>query len=304
MIAAGDLTFWVIPGVMGLHLLLWALCWLLRRMRLLRVSVPAMWLAVFLPFVGEVMLLMISTAAGSRRVDLNQDLVQKLHPNQEQKLISGIQPGDRDHIVPLEDALLMEDTNVGKDAIASALMQDGGDYITVLSRARGSRDREVARYASAAVKGISRELEYKLQKISGEYERHPEDELLLDEYIGFLEQYLAGHAQDDQLVVIQRSTYQKLLVKKIRKHPTRELYAKLIGSYLDAGQFFHADAELSRMERQWRGQEEVWLLRYRYYYELKDGKRMQEMIREKKESGAYLTGGIRDVISFWENETA
>ncbi len=204
-------------------------------------------------------------------------------------------------IVPLEDALLMNDSTVRRSVMMDVLMQDAHKYLPVINQARMNDDVEVVHYATTAMVELSKEYELKLQEYSSEYATNPGKEGLLDDYINFLSQYLSSGMVQGQLLEIQRNTYHQLLTSKLTYSPNIDDYEKLVRSLLNSKLYIKADVALSTMERNWPLDDRNWILRFRYYYETKAGSKIKEMIKEAKESKRFYSKEIRDIISLWDD---
>jgi hypothetical protein len=204
------------------------------------------------------------------------------------------------NVVPLEDALIVDDPSIRRSVMLDVLMSDADQYVPVLDQARMNDDVEVVHYATTAMAELSKEYELKIQELSSEYAKNPKKEGLLDEYISVLEQYLGTSFAQGQLYEIQRNTYQQLLITRIRRSPGREDSCQLVRSYLEGHQYPEADELLEQIEKKWPQDDEIWKERMRYYFETDAAVKMQEMIAKRKTDGRYQTREIRDLIRFWD----
>jgi len=120
----------------------------------------------------------------------------------------------KEDVVPLEDALIMDDSKAKRGVIMDVLMSGETDnYIPSLNKARENRDVEVAHYASTAMAELSRNYELELQRYSSLYNGNKGDVKILDEYINFLEQYLNTGMVEGRLLEINRGILRDLLVR-------------------------------------------------------------------------------------------
>jgi hypothetical protein len=210
------------------------------------------------------------------------------------------QEAESENIVPLEDALLMNDPSVRRSVMMDVLMTDVKKYIPVINQARMNDDVEVVHYATTAMIELSKEYELKLQEYSSEYAMNPGREGLLDEYIAFLAQYISSGMVQGQLLEIQRNTYHQLLVSKLTLTPNIDDYEKLVRSLLDSKLFIRADVALSTMEENWPLDERNWLLRFRYFYETGASTKLKEMINNTAQSDRFYSKEVRDIVELWE----
>ena len=207
--------------------------------------------------------------------------------------------GESENIVPLEDALIMDDPSIRRSVMMDVLMQDASSYIPVLNQARMNDDAEVVHYATTAMASLSKEYELKLQDLSSQYAENPMKEGLLDEYIDFLDSYISSGMISGQFLEIQQRTYQQLLTEKANVAQKIEDYAALARSFLETKDYSQADVVLSAMEKNWPENDTCFLLRFRYYYETGSGSNINRMIKMVTEGEGFYSRKVRNVVDFW-----
>ena len=68
-------------------------------------------------------------------------------------------------IVPLEEALLINKPGVRRELIMDVLNDDPEEYMDILKQARMNEDVEVVHYAITAMVELSKEYDFRLQKL-------------------------------------------------------------------------------------------------------------------------------------------
>ncbi len=121
---------------------------------------------------------------------------------------------DRD-VVPLEEALLLNDPSRRRELIMNVLNDNQGEYVELLKQARMNEDVEVVHYAITAMVELSKEYDYRLQKIEKQYTNDPDDPVVLEEYCDFLKEYLSQGFMEKQMEQIYRNQYTQLLLKQL-----------------------------------------------------------------------------------------
>ena len=284
------------------HLCITFLIFVLMKMGILKMDSVMLTVVLCIPFWGAlsaavITILIKSGKSGKKRKDL-----ENLSGSGLSKESIPLALNESENIVPLEDALLMDDPSVRRSVMMDVLMQDAKAYIPVLNQARMNDDVEVVHYATTAMASLSKEFELKLQEYASAYAENPTDIKLLDNYIIFLDQYINSQMISGQFLEIQQNTYHQLLAEKVNLSPNIEDYSNLARSLIEAGQYIWADTALNEMEQKWPGEDECWLLRFRYYYETGAGNKLDEMIQKVLEGGFY-SRKIREVVSFFtEND--
>ncbi len=288
-------------AILVIHILIVLLVIFYRRRGVIKVDGVMMVMVLCIPFWGALCAAVITVLekrgkSGSKIKDLESlsgaDIDMESMPAPTR---------DSENIVPLEDALIMDDPTVRRSVMMDVLMQDTRSYIPVLNQARMNDDVEVVHYATTAMASLSKEYELKLQELGNAYAENPSKEGLLDEYINFLSQYISSGMISGQFLEIQQNTYNQLLAEKVNVDPNPADYAALARSLIESKEYLWADTALVMMEKMWPDDERCWLLRFRYYYETAAASKLEEMIKEVSEGGFY-SHKIREVVSFWTSK--
>jgi hypothetical protein len=269
---------------------------------ILKVDEEMFVMIICIPFWGALSALMITYLIKRGKVGSRSGNLEAMRGGFQDPQDLRVETGEGQNIVPLEDALIMDDSSVRRSVMLDVLMSDARGYMPVINQARMNDDVEVVHYATTAMVELSKEYELKLQEFSTEYAENPTKEGLLDEYVEFLGQYIASGMIQGQLLEIQRNTYQQLLSVKVVINPNIDDYEKLVRAFLASRQYPKADASLGIMEEQWPGDERNWLLRFRYYVETGSGQKIKDMIQSVRDSGEYYSKDIREIIEFWDRD--
>ena len=163
------------------------------------------------------------------------------------------------------------------------LNDDPENYIDMLKQARMNDDVEVVHYAITGMVELSKEYESRLQKIEYRYAKEPENQQLISEYCDFLQEYLSQGLLEGQMELVQRNQYIKLLKKKLKFKED-----------------LHTYVSLERMDKKWHRNEEYWILRIRYYVELKQGKELKETLEQIQQEHIYLSAKGKEALAFWQ----
>ena len=55
------------------------------------------------------------------------------------------------------------------------------------------------------------------------------------------------------------------------------------------------------MDKKWHRNEEYWILRIRYYVELKQGKELKETLEQIQQEHIYLSAKGKEALAFWQD---
>lgn len=288
-------------ALLGVHIFIVILAFFLKRKNVLKIDY-LMWVVVLcIPVWGLFSAVFISFMLKRGLVGRNSKDLEVMHGNMEIQKSLMVEAPEGENVVPLEDALIMDDSATKRSVMLDVLMSNTEGYLSVLSQARMNEDVEVVHYATTAMVELSKDYELRLQEYSSEYARDPEKEGLLDEYIMFLEQYVSSDIIQGQLLEIQKNTLMQLLMEKVNRNPSPETYERFIVALLSNKQFSIADEALKSMEKAYPDDDRSFKLRFRYYYETGSGRELREMVARVKNSNEYYSRGIRDLISLWDD---
>ena len=208
--------FWFGLLFLVLHLALCGALWLLARSRALEVEGYFLPVALLVPVWGPLCVVLLHTSHRLTGGQLLDQTLEKLRINEEiYKNILVAENEEKDTVVPLEEALLVNSPAQKRKLILSVLTDDPAGYYDLLQQARMDDDSEVVHYASTALAQISKEADLKLQQQEQRYAAAPGDAKVLEEYCDYLESYLDGGFVQGKAAEIQRHQLEQLLKKRL-----------------------------------------------------------------------------------------
>ncbi len=281
------------------HLVFFALVFVLYRMHKLNLDAPALVIAACLPIVGEVIILMLSQLRsrgleGSKEGDI-PDLAQP----EDQSVSEELDANNEENAVPLEDALIVDDTATRREAMVQALLGDSESYISTIASARNNDDSEVSHYASTALAEFSHAYEKEFRELMAMHKEDPDDMSLLAAAIVFMERYLASDLLQGQLLLQMRGEYLHLLEEKHRKAEALADDRKLVKQLLNAGRFDEADRLLSDMEETWPDSQDVWCSRLRYCVITRNADGVHTLVDRMRKNTGFKTDEVKEAMEFW-----
>ena len=206
---------------------------------------------------------------------------------------------DAKNVVPLEEALIINDPDLRRNMIMDMLNDDPSEYIELLHQARMNEDVDVVHYATTAMAELQKEYDLKLQKLEQRYSTHPDDPKILNEYCEFLCRYIE-QVGEGQMEVMQRNQYAQLLQKKLEHKLEQKTCVQLAENYLKLEDYGKAKEILDIMKKNWPKREEYWLLKTQYYAKQKRGKELLETVREVERQHIYLSTEAKEELAFWQ----
>lgn len=253
--------------------------------------------AAVVPVAGPVSALMLTLAEHSKRAGVHDDLFDDPDFDvPEEDLLLGADDGRS--VVPLEDAMLVNDAATRRGLMMDVLLQGGSSYSDALVEARSSDDPEVAHYASSASMEIATNYEDDLVQASVRYDHSPDDPQVVKRYLDILERYLDSGLAKGAVRRIHETRYREVLARKIQLDPDEVDFMRMAQSLLEEGLYEDADKTIAEMEQRYPDADDTWIMRLWYWYALRKPQEIQRMIAEK--ASGRVSDRVRSHIEFWK----
>lgn len=258
---------------------------------------PAM---VLVPLWGP--LLLVLCARGEAFGDALEDgTLESLRLNDEIRRGMQVQVREGDvGVVPLEEALIVNDPSDRRRLMLSMLTDDPDAYLAQLQAAKLNDDVEVAHYAATAVAQISKESDLKLQQLERAFKTDPSTENL-DAYCDYLGTYLDSGLAEGRVEQIQRQQYARLLARRCEREDGAALRIRYATALADAGELDEAEAVITQLVAEVPDDQEAWMLCLRLAVMRRDGEAVQQVIDAIDNQHVYLSAENREKLAFWRD---
>lgn len=258
---------------------------------------PAM---VLVPLWGP--LLLVLCARGEAFGDALEDgTLESLRLNDEVRRGMQVQVREGDAgVVPLEEALIVNDPSDRRRLMLSMLTDDPDAYLAQLQAAKLNDDVEVAHYAATAVAQISKESDLKLQQLERAFKTDPSTENL-DAYCDYLGTYLDSGLAEGRVEQIQRQQYARLLARRCEREDGAALRIRYATALADAGELDEAEAVITQLVAEVPDDQEAWMLCLRLAVMRCDGEAVQQVIDAIDNQHVYLSAENREKLAFWRD---
>ncbi len=287
--------------LLGIHLLLCLLAFLGIKFNILKVHKYMFFVALFLPFWGLLVLLVLhfqilfdaddAIDVGVEKLKLDSELYKSVTVDEKQIAAT---------TVPIEEALVVNSAKERRSIIMDVLNDNPNEYIEFLQKAGNNDDTEVVHYAVTAMVEISKETDFRLQKFENDYAQNPDDAALLAQYCDFLWSCLSQNLMQGQVEVINRELFATLIAKKISLGGSIEDFVRAVENDLIRGKFSLAGATLTKMEEVYPLAEEYFLMTLNYLAALGRGSDIKKLLREIEDKHIFLSSKTREVLAFWD----
>lgn len=282
-----------------IHVLVCLVLWTLMKLGLLPVRGHMLAVMVLVPLWGPLLVVLLSVRSAVFGDDLKDATLEALRINDDMHrsmLVQG-REGD-DGVVPLEEALIVNDPGDRRRLMLSMLTEDPDAYLAQLQAAKLNDDVEVAHYAATAVAQISKESDLKLQQLECAFKTDPSAQNL-NAYCDYLGTYLASGLAEGRVAQIQRQQYARLLARRCEREDGLALRVRYATALADAGEVDEAEDVAERLVADTPDEQDVWMLCLRLAVLRHDGEMVQRVIDAVDKQHVYLSAENREKLAFW-----
>lgn len=284
-----------------IHALVCLVLWTLMKLGLLPVRGHMLAVMVLVPLWGPLLVALLSVRSVVFGDDLKDATLETLRINDDMHrsmLVQG-REGD-DGVVPLEEALIVNDPGDRRRLMLSMLTEDPDAYLAQLQVAKLNDDVEVAHYAATAVAQISKESDLKLQQLERAFKTDPSSHNL-DVYCDFLGAYLGSGLAEGRVAQIQRQQYERLLARRCEREDGSALRIRYATALADAGEIDKAEDVASQLVIDAPDEQDVWMLCLRLAVMRHDGVDVRRVVDAIDKQHVYLSADNREKLAFWHD---
>lgn len=272
-----------------------------------RMQLPLFYIVfpIALPFLGYILLWGLNRSIQKDESDLSLvqgDFEEWFDVDDTQKMSRVESAYDHvEEIIPLEEALVLQDKEVSRWMLMEIVSRAPAKFIDLLFLARQDEDTEVVHYATTLIAEISRQYDIRLQTLDKKYQENPSDYRILAEYCAVLAAYLQKNLVTKRMEEVLRKDYSHLLEKKLQQKEQLSDYVKLIENELLLKRYESVEKYLNTISQKWPQQEEIYMLYLRYYFETRQGERLEELVEAIKNGSIYISKANRERLAFWQS---
>ena len=211
------------------------------------------------------------------------------------------EPEEDPSVVPLEEAILINDKHTRREMVLDTFRHDSFSYLDVLLLARDNEDTDTTHYATIRITKIRRQYQLALQQCAVEHEKDPEDQAILDKYLRLLEDYIASPLPDDLMLRRQKVVYARLLDKKLALVPNdRHTMLRKLRHYITMKDDYSAAQALAdQLKERWPEDEQIWIESLRLCVEWHDQDGLEATLQQMQAAPIIWTRQGRTQVSPW-----
>jgi hypothetical protein len=204
-------------------------------------------------------------------------------------------------VVPLEEAILINDKHTRREEVLDTFRHNSLSYLDVLLLARDNEDTDTTHYATIRITKIHRRFQLALQQFAVEHEEHPEDLAILNKYLDLLEEYIASPLPDELMLRRQKAVYAQLLDKGLALAPNdrRTMIRKLRLCITMKDDYAAALALAEQLKQRWPDDEQTWIESLRLCVEWHDQEGLEAALRQIQSAPVNWTRQGRALVAPW-----
>jgi hypothetical protein len=204
------------------------------------------------------------------------------------------------NIVPLEEAVLIDDIKVRRKAVLEIIEEDPLKYLDALMMARDNDDVDTVHYAITQISKELKSFQLQAQKYSTAIENSYGDPTMLERYIDLLGKYVESGLLEEPMLTQQRRIYSKLLDNKLEVDEDDK--SALIWKLRNCINLkvYHSAIEVSDLlKERWPEDEQTWIEALRVCVESQDQERFHKTIDEIRNTVINWTEHGREQVGSW-----
>ena len=204
------------------------------------------------------------------------------------------------NIVPLEEALIINDRSIRKKLVFEMLLDDPLKNIDILLLARENNDVDTAHYANTTIAKIQRDFQLKIQKLAVEYEKDQDDIVLLDTYIATLGKFIESGLSEAFLQKKQRVTFGKLLDARLAFDGTnQDILHKKIKNSIELKEIQRAIESVEILTQNFPDDEKTWMGALQVSVASHDSKRLDQTISIIQKKQIDWSPENKEIVKTW-----
>jgi hypothetical protein len=212
------------------------------------------------------------------------------------------QSQENSNVIPLEEAILINDNKTRRKVMLETLEQDPIKYMDILMVARENEDVETVHYATTQISKEQRYFQLELQKFAVAVESDPDNIEILDAYIDLFDQYFESGLLEEVLLMRQRILYSQLLDKKLTLvENDRNTLIKKLRNFIALGNYSAASEISDLLKQLWPLNEETWIESLRVCVEAKDPQKLRSIIYDMQQTAIDWTRQGKEQVRYWTN---
>lgn len=259
-------------------------------------------LMIAIPFLGIIYILSIYLFKAFIKSDNGNYLIDKENEYDRNisLLIREAELKNKKDLIPIEDALNLNDHNIKRNLVIEMLKEDSYKYLEFLLKALKDEDSETSHYAATAITQLKSKLTVAIQDMEVEYYKNSKNKEVSKEYIKSLKECIDSNLIGEKERTRLTYSYKLALENYIRDIEDDENYLnELIKIYIDIKNYDKAIIYSYKYIKTFIKSYKPYMFLLEVYYILNDKKNFDKVIKSLRESDIKLDKEGLDILRFW-----
>lgn len=253
---------------------------------------------VFGPFIGFIILYFMFHNIENDKDLIPEGLIEV--DNEESEILRKVDVEKETSIVPMKDALLLNNNQTKRKMLMDILKNDSFGHIEILQTALKNDDTETSHYAATAIQDIIGKLHNSIHQMEFQLEKNPNDFTILTSFAQVIKQYLNIGFLDERSEKQYLYRYSQIFERLIEIKPyEKEHYIEKINCDLQLGDLETAEKFTLIFIQNCSNEEESFFMAMKLYYILKDQLKFKEILQSLKDSSIRLSPQGLNKLRFW-----
>jgi len=253
---------------------------------------------VFGPFIGLIILYFMFHNIENDKDLIPEGLIEV--DNEESEVLRKVDVEKETSIVPMKDALLLNNNQTKRKMLMDILKNDSFGHIEILQTALKNDDTETSHYAATAIQDIIGRLHNSIHQMEFQLEKNPNDLTILTSFAQVIKQYLNIVFLDERSEKQYLYRYSQILERLIEIKPyEKEHYIEKINCDLQLDDLETAEKFTQIFIQNCSNEEESFFMAMKLYYILKDQLKFKEILQSLKDSSVRLSPQGLNKLRFW-----
>lgn len=209
------------------------------------------------------------------------------------------------NVVPLSEALAINDTKTKRALMIDLLYSNPTDFVQQLFYAKSNGDTEVVHYAATALTEIQKDFDLKLNDLLNKKALYPDDRKLNLEYMNLLEKYIKSGLLSGERLRNNLRKYSDLIADELMKDNVKgrwSLINKKANADLQLQDLKALYEDIDYMTKRWPEREGIYIYLLHWAILKKNRTLINDIISQIKKNVEYIPEELRDLMDFWDEK--
>lgn len=204
-------------------------------------------------------------------------------------------------IVPIEDALVLNDNITRRNLIMNTLKGDDYTHLSFLKKAVKDKDTEVSHYAAIAMMEVKRKLTNTIKQLESKYELgDKKDSLISEAYAKSLKKYTESGLLDNKSYIKYMDAYSKVLQNIINTKDVKEIYYEdKIQCDISMKKYDETISICRKYMKEFPNSDKPYILLLKIYFLTNNKIKFNEVMKELIESNIRIKSESLEIVRFW-----